>query len=315
MTRAAELGRAARRLASPNPGVGCVIATAAGEIYEGATKPPGGDHAEIDALRAAREAGADLTGATAWVTLEPCSHQGRTGPCADALIDAGVARVVVALEDPDAKVAGEGLHRLRDAGVSVEVGVNADEVARDLEYYFVHRRTGRPFVTLKLATTLDGRAVSEDPTTQWITGPEARADGHRLRAEHDAILVGVGTVRADNPRLTTRDAEGPDPLRIVLGAVDPDAAVQPCLERSGDLVAVLRELAQSGLMSVLVEGGPSVARDFHAQRLVDRYVLYVANTEPAVAGAAMAAMWDAQVVDAVRIGNDVRVTLIPKPQA
>ena len=312
MTRAAELGRAARRLASPNPGVGCVIATAAGDIYEGATKPPGSDHAEIDALRAARNGGADLTGATAWVTLEPCSHHGRTGPCADALIDAGVARVVVALEDPDAKVAGDGLHRLRDAGVEVEVGVNADEVARDLEQYVVHRRTGRPFVTLKLAMTIDGRAVSDDPSIQWITGPDARADGHRLRAEHDAILVGAGTVRADNPRLTTRDAEGPDPIRVVLGTAGSDAAVQPCLERSGELIAVLHELAASGVMSVLVEGGPSVARDFHDQHLVDRYVLYVANTEPATAQAAMAAMWDAEVVEAAPIGNDVRVTLIPK---
>lgn len=308
------MGRAARRAASPNPGVGCIIATASGEFFEGATRPPGGDHAEIVALAAARHAGADLSGATAWVTLEPCSHHGRTGPCADALIEAGVRRVVVALQDPDPRVAGGGIRRLRDAGVAVEVGVNADEVAHDLAAYFVHRRTGRPYVTLKLATTIDGRAISNDPTTQWITGSQARADGHRLRAEHDAILVGAGTVRVDNPRLTTRDAEGADPIRVVLGTVDPDAAVQPCIERSGELIDVLHELAQSGVMSVLVEGGPRVANDFHAAHLVDRYVLYVANTEPAKAAEAMRALWGGEIVDATQIGNDVRVTLTPQTE-
>jgi len=315
MTRAAELGRAASRAASPNPGVGCVIATSSGDIYEGATLPPGGDHAEAAALRAARAAGADLAGATVWVTLEPCSHHGRTGPCADALIEEGVARVVVGLVDPDAKVAGEGLRRLRAAGVEVAVGVAADEVAADLAAYFVHRRTGRPFVTLKLAMTIDGRAISDDPATQWITGPEARADGHRLRAVHDAILVGAGTVRADNPRLTTRDAEGPDPIRVVLGAVAADAAVHPCLERSGELIDVLHELAQSGVMSVLVEGGPRVASEFHAAHLVDRYVLYVANAGQTDASAAMSKMWKAEVVDVAQIGNDVRVTLVPPAES
>ncbi len=167
--------------------------------------------------RAASDVGADLTGATVWVTLEPCAHTGRTGPCADALIEAGVGRVVVGLEDPDPHVAGAGLPRLRDAGIAVEVGEGADEVRDDLASYITHRTHGRPFVTLKLAVTIDGQAIPKDPATQWITGPEARADGHRLRAQHDAILVGAGTVRADNPRLTTRDAEGPDPIRVVLG--------------------------------------------------------------------------------------------------
>jgi diaminohydroxyphosphoribosylaminopyrimidine deaminase/5-amino-6-(5-phosphoribosylamino)uracil reductase len=311
MTRAAELGRSARRRASPNPGVGCVIATASGAVFEGATAPPGGDHAEIAALHAALAAGADTAGATAWVTLEPCSHHGRTGPCADALLAAGVGRVVVALEDPDPHVTGAGLAKLRGAGVDVELGVNADEVAHDLEAYLIHRRLGRPFVTLKLGTTTDGRTVSDDPSTQWITGPEARADGHRLRAENDAILVGAGTVRTDNPRLTTRDADGPDPVRVVLGVAPSDAAIQPCVEKTGALEDVLRELAADGVTSLLVEGGATVAQEFHDAGLVDRYVMYVANTDPDTAAAAMRERWQTHVVDATAIGNDVRVILEP----
>lgn len=184
-------------------------------------------------------------------------------------------------------------------------------MAHDLAAYLVHRQKGRPFVTLKLAVTIDGGAISTDPATQWITGPQARADGHRLRAEHDAILVGAGTVRADNPRLTTRDADGPDPIRVVLGAVEPDAAVQPCLERSGDLTEVLQELAHAGVTTLLVEGGPHVANEFHAAHLVDRYVIYVANAEPVQAAASMRKLWGAEVEEVTQIGNDVRVTLTP----
>lgn len=315
MTRAAALGRGARRRVTPNPGVGCVIATSDGSTFEGATQPPGGNHAEIEALAAAHRAGADTRGATAWVTLEPCSHHGRTGPCADALLAAGIARVVIALQDPDASVAGEGIERLRAGGVEVEVGVGAAEVAHDLEAYLIHRTRGRPFVTVKLATTLDGRTVSSDPTTQWITGPEARADGHRLRAENDAILVGAATVRADNPRLTTRDAPGADPMRVVLGRAPADAAVHPCLEVAGDISVVLADLAGQGVTSLLVEGGANVAEQFHAARLVDRYVLYVAGATPEDASAAMAARWDSEVLDVTPIGNDVRVILVPRPQA
>ena len=312
MTRAAELGREARRRASPNPGVGCVIATVDGRVFEGATRPPGEAHAEVVALDAAREAGADTAGATVWVTLEPCAHVGRTPPCADALIAAGVTRAVIGIEDPDPNVAGEGIARLRAAGIEVVVGVDAEEIAADLEAYLVHRRLGRPFVTLKLATTLDGRTVSDDPSTQWITGPEARADGHRLRGEHDAILVGAATVRADNPRLTTRDAEGPDPVRVVLGHAPPGAAVHPALERSGPIADVLRDLAGEGITSVLVEGGASVARAFHDAHLVDRYVFYVAHANTDDAASAMRAMWGGEIVDATPIGADVRVTLRPE---
>jgi diaminohydroxyphosphoribosylaminopyrimidine deaminase/5-amino-6-(5-phosphoribosylamino)uracil reductase len=303
MARAAELGRAARRAASPNPGVGCVIESRDGRVFEGATEPPGQRHAEIVALDTAGDAAA---GATVWVTLEPCAHIGRTGPCADALIRADVARVVVALEDPDPHVAGQGIARMRAVGIDVEVGVGADEVAQDLRTYLTHRRLGRPFVTLKLAMTIDGRTVPNQG--QWITGPEARADGHRLRAENDAILVGANTVRVDNPRLTTRDAPGRDPLRVVLGHAPPDAAVHPCVEVAGELSDVLRDLAARGVTSLLVEGGETTGRAFHDAGLVDEYVFYVADTTPD----AIDALWGLDVVAKSQIGNDVRVTLVRK---
>ena len=312
MARAAALGRAVRRAVSPNPGVGCVIETVDGRTFEGATEPPGGRHAEIVALAAARAAGADVRGATVWATLEPCSHYGRTPPCADALIAAAVERVVVAFPDPDLRVAGEGIARLRAAGVDVERGVLASDVLFDLRAYLTHRQVGRPYVTLKLAMTIDGRTTSNDPSTQWITGPGARADGHRLRAENDAILVGANTVRTDDPLLTTRDVPGPDPLRVVLGHAPPEAAVHPCLEREGDIAEVLRALATDGITSLLVEGGGNVARQFHDAGLVDQYVMYVASAEPADAGAAMAEMWNADVIDTTKIDNDVRVTLVPR---
>jgi diaminohydroxyphosphoribosylaminopyrimidine deaminase/5-amino-6-(5-phosphoribosylamino)uracil reductase len=315
MARAAELGRAVRRAVSPNPGVGCIIVTTDGRTFAGATEPPGGRHAEVVALDAARNASANLQGATAWVTLEPCSHVGRTGPCASALVTAGVRRVVAALGDPDPNVSGDGFATLLEAGVEIRTGVRADEVAHDLRAYLTHRRLGRPFVTLKLAMAIDGRTTSSDPATQWITGAGARADGHRLRGEHDAILVGANTVRVDNPRLTTRDAPGPDPLRVVLGTAAEGAAVHPCVERHGALDQVLRGLAADGVTSLLVEGGAYTAREFHDARFVDEYVLFVANVEPGDAGSAMAAMWDADVIDVTKIDNDVRVTLVPRTRS
>jgi diaminohydroxyphosphoribosylaminopyrimidine deaminase / 5-amino-6-(5-phosphoribosylamino)uracil reductase len=180
-------------------------------------------------------------------------------------------------------------------------------IAHDLRAYLTHRRLGRPFVTLKLAMTIDGRTVPEQG--QWITGPEARADGHRLRAEHDAILVGANTVRVDNPRLTTRDAPGPDPVRVVLGHVPADAAVRPCIEVSGDLAAVLSDLADRGITSLLVEGGETTGRAFHNAGLVDEYVFYVAGAPPDSIGG----LWDVDVVAAEQIGHDVRVIAAPRP--
>jgi diaminohydroxyphosphoribosylaminopyrimidine deaminase/5-amino-6-(5-phosphoribosylamino)uracil reductase len=236
--------------------------------------------------------------------LEPCAHHGRTGPCADALIAAGVARVVVGIEDPDANVAGQGIARMRAAGIDVDLRDETD-IAHDLRAYLTHRRLGRPFVTLKLAMTINGRTIPEQG--QWITGPEARADGHRLRAENDAILVGANTVRVDDPALTTRDAPGPDPLRVVLGHAPPGARVRPCVEKSGDLATVLRELAADGITSLVVEGGEQTARAFHDAGLVDEYVFYVANTDSG------ASFWGLDVVAATKIGDDMRVTLVRRP--
>src|SRR5205085_3253821 len=175
-------------------------------------------------------AGEAARGATLYCTLEPCSHVGRTGPCADAIVAAGVSRVVVGVVDPDPQVSGRGLARLRQAGVEVSVGAEADAVEDQLAPYLKHRRTGRPWVVLKLAATLDGRTAAPDGSSQWITGEPARADAHRLRAESDAVLVGAGTVRADDPSLTVRLAEGTDPRRVVLGHnTPPTAKVEPAL--------------------------------------------------------------------------------------
>ena len=198
MDRALELARDVRALTPPNPWVGCVLETADGTVLEGATAAVGGPHAEAAAITAA--AGRDLDGATAWVTLEPCSHHGRTPPCADALIEAGVSRVVVAIEDPNPVVAGQGIARLAGAGIDVEVGVRATEAHDLLAPYLHHQRTGRPYVVLKLAASLDGRTAAPDGTSQWITGPKARADAHALRAESDGILVGAGTVAGRRPQ-------------------------------------------------------------------------------------------------------------------
>ena len=205
MAEAITAAAAVRHRTSPNPWVGAVVVTADGQSFAGATEPPGGRHAEVVALDVAGDA---ARGATVYTTLEPCCHHGRTGPCTDALLAAGVTRVVVGIEDPDANVAGQGVAHLRAAGVDVEVGVLADEVRRQLAPYRKHRETGRPWIVLKLAATIDGRTAAPDGTSQWITGHAARADAHRLRAESQAILVGAGTVRADDPALTVRDADG-----------------------------------------------------------------------------------------------------------
>jgi diaminohydroxyphosphoribosylaminopyrimidine deaminase/5-amino-6-(5-phosphoribosylamino)uracil reductase len=319
MQRAIEAAARVRSTTSPNPWVGAVLVTTNGDRFEGATEPVGGAHAEVVALRAARAAGADTTGATMYTTLEPCAHHGRTPPCADALIEAGVARVVVGLEDPDPIVSGQGIERLREAGREVAVGACADEVRAQLAPYVKHRSTGRPWVVLKMAASLDGRTAAPDGSSQWITGPEARADAHRMRAESDAVIVGAGTVRADDPALTVRDAEGPDPMRVVLGKAPADAKVHPCVELDGPLPEVLDELGRRGVLQAMVEGGPTVAGAFHRAGLVDRYVLYLA---PALFGGddgrgvfagpgaeTMAEVWRGRIASVAQLGDDLRVEL------
>ncbi len=321
MRRAMAQAATVRSTTAPNPWVGCVVvppdADPEGAVFSGATAPPGGPHAEVAALAAAGEA---ARGATLYVTLEPCAHYGRTPPCTDAIVAAGVTRVVIGIEDPDERVAGRGIAALRAAGLEVNVGVAGDAVAEQLAPYRKHRTTGQPWVVLKMAASLDARTAAPDGTSRWITGEEARRDVHRLRSRSDAVLVGAGTVRVDDPELTVRLEDGverPQPLRVVLGRAPVGAKVHPALELSGDLRDVLTELGSRGVIQLLVEGGSSVAHDFHAAGLVDRYVLYLApvlfggdDGRPIFAGpgaGTIGDVWKGRLVSVEQLGEDLRV--------
>ena len=315
LQRAVAASRAVLGTTSPNPPVGAVVLDAAGALAgTGATHPPGGQHAEVVALA---EAGERARGGTAVVTLEPCDHTGRTGPCTQALLAAGVARVVYA--QPDA--ARGGAATLRAAGVDV---AHRPVPVAPLEPWLHAQRTGRPHVTWKYAATLDGRSAAADGTSRWITGEPARADVHRLRAEVDAVVVGVGTVLADDPELTVRPDPGRQPLRVVLdrsGRTPADARVHPALVLADAPAAALAALQERGVVSVLLEGGPTLAGAFVRAGLVDRVVGYVA---PALLGDGPAALQGAGVgtiaqarrlrlVDVARFGDDVRLVLEPTP--
>lgn len=323
MRRAIGVAWNARLHARPNPWVGAVVECADGSVFEGFTSPPGGPHAEIVAMDNARAAGAELRGAVLHTTLEPCSHHGRTGPCADAIVEAGIARVVVGTPDPDPNVAGRGITRLQQAGIEVVTGVCEDEVTDQLAPYLVHRSTGRPYVVLKMAVTLDSRTTAP-AGERWITGEDARARVHEMRAESDAIVVGIGTVRADDPELTVRHVDGPSPRRIVLSrndGVDPAARVNPCTVWSGGLGELLDSLGADGVVQVMVEGGPTVAGAFHRAGLVDRYVFHIApvvNGRPdapgvfgAAHGGADAGLTDTDLVSVTVMGDDIELILEP----
>lgn len=287
MARAVELARTPKFAAGGNPRVGCVLVEAhGGLIAEGWHEGAGTDHAEAMALRLA---GTRARGATAVVTLEPCAHTGRTGPCADALILAGVRRVIFAQSDPDPVAAG-GARRLRDAGIEV-IGPTGDAHALALnERWTSAAARGWPYVILKVAATLDGRVAAGDGSSRWITGPQARAQGHRLRTEVDAVLVGTGTVMIDDPQLTAR-CEPPapiQPLRVVVGYRDipPGSRVcdgqAPTLQlRTHDLSEALARLFERGVRSVLVEGGRTIATSLLVRDLVDRLDWFIA---PALLG-------------------------------
>jgi diaminohydroxyphosphoribosylaminopyrimidine deaminase / 5-amino-6-(5-phosphoribosylamino)uracil reductase len=312
IARAVALGEHGRRSASPNPWVGCVLVDEQGAIAgEGWHRRPGTPHAEAHALEAAGERARN---GTAYVTLEPCPHEGRTPSCADALIAAGVRRVVVSVEDPDARVAGRGFARLRAAGLDVEVGLGATSARRSLAPYLHHRRTGRAWCLVKTAMSLDGKTAAADGSSRWITGVAARADVHRLRAESQAVVIGAGTALADRPSLTARDVDppvDPQPLRVLLDArarvpaSGPlfDAALAPTLvvtteavpseavdawRASGakvetvpeapegvDLVATLELLGRYGVLTALFEGGATLHGALVTAGLVDRLVAYV----------------------------------------
>jgi diaminohydroxyphosphoribosylaminopyrimidine deaminase / 5-amino-6-(5-phosphoribosylamino)uracil reductase len=309
MRAALALARRGLGTVWPNPAVGCVIVNRGHVVGRGWTQPGGRPHGETEALVRAGEA---VRGATAYVSLEPCCHWGRTPPCTDALVAAGVRRVVIALEDPDPRVAGEGARRLRAAGLDVEIGLCAAEAAEINAGFFRRVRDGRPLVTLKLATSLDGRIATASGESQWISGPAARERAHSLRAVHDAIIVGTGTVLADNPQLTCRlpGLVHRSPVRVVvdrhlriplatrliseagtvptwvltLPSADSDRReafrsagarlidIDPGPDGSGSLAAALAALGERGITRLLVEGGGLLAAAFLRARLVDRVV-------------------------------------------
>ena len=313
MTRALQLAWRGQYSTHPNPRVGCVIVNDGVVVGEGFHERAGEGHAEVHALV---QAGARAKGATAYVTLEPCSHHGRTPPCADALINAGVSRVVAAMQDPNPKVSGKGLLRLKDAGIAVSSGL-LEEQAVELNQGFISRMSlGRPFVRLKMASSLDGRTAMQSGESQWITGPDARRDVQRWRARASAILSSVGTIRYDNPMLTVREPELLDrrfeqPTRVILDSkavlagneavfedtasviymVGNDCAVSEyvCslahvdilrmpLNKKGrfDAASLLERLAEREINEVLVEAGAGVAGDFLEQGAVDELLIYMA---------------------------------------
>ncbi len=326
MQLALDQAQAVKGSTYPNPPVGAVILTSDGDIAGvGATLPAGGAHAEVEALRAA---GDQAAGGTAVVTLEPCNHHGRTPPCVDALLAAGIAAVVYAVDDPNPAAAG-GAGRLRSAGVAVTGGVYAREVSGGPLREWLHKqRTGTPHVTWKFATSIDGRSAAADGSSQWITSAAARADLHRRRAASDAIIVGTGTVFADNPSLTARLPDGSlapqQPLRVVVGEreISPESAVlssdsATLLLRTRDPIEVIRVLAER--TDILLEGGPTLAGAFLRAGVVHRILAYVA---PILLGGPVTAVDDvgvASIVNALRwnydgvqrIGPDLLLSLVP----
>ncbi|MDF1853842.1 bifunctional diaminohydroxyphosphoribosylaminopyrimidine deaminase/5-amino-6-(5-phosphoribosylamino)uracil reductase RibD [Pseudooceanicola sp.] len=307
MTLALSLGRRGQGRTWPNPAVGCVIVAEGRIVGRGWTQPGGRPHAEPVALAQAGDRG---RGATAYVSLEPCAHHGQTPPCVEALIGAGIARVVAPMDDHDPRVAGQGFAILRAAGVEVVTGVLADQAARDLAGFFLKTDQGRPFVTLKLATSFDGRIATATGESQWITGPEARRAVHAMRMRHDAVLIGAGTARADDPSLTVRDlGSRHQPVRVVISrrldlpltgklahtacevpvwlCHGPDADAErisawrglgarllPCTlsGRSLDVGSALAALGAAGLTRVFCEGGGTLAASLLQAGLVDEVV-------------------------------------------
>ena len=302
MRAALALARRGEGRTCPNPAVGCVIVRNGCLMGRGWTRPGGRPHAETVALN---DAGGTAAGATAYVTLEPCSHHGKTPPCADALISAGISRVVVAITDPDDRVSGQGIERLKAAGITVTTGVLGDEVASFYAAYIRHRLTGLPLVTIKLATSLDGRIALADGTSQWITSAVSRARVHLMRSRTDAIMTSAATVLADNPTLNCRlpGVEGCQPLRVVVStglALDPSGNLRQSLDQGPvlhlhsddlaptdgieqirvaaagngkpDLSAVMRALGESGITNVMVEAGGRFAASLIREGLVQRLV-------------------------------------------
>lgn len=333
MALALQLGRRGMGRVWPNPAVGCVIVTHGRIVGRGWTQDGGRPHAETVALA---QAGEDARGATVYVTLEPCAHHGKTPPCAEALIAAGVARVVVALGDPDGRVAGRGIAMLEQAGIAVETGLLADQARADHAGFLSRITAARPFVTLKLAGTLDGRIATASGESQWITGPEARRAVHMMRARHDAVLVGAGTLRADDPALSVRGLGiTRQPVRIVVSravklpltsqlaqtarqspvwichGAEADmadwlalgAVSLPCAVRAGQVEpeAMMQALASAGITRLFCEGGGMLAASLLGAGLVDDLVVMTAGCAIGAEGTpALAAMGIGRLADAPR---------------
>ena len=336
MGRAIALAARGLGTTSPNPVVGCVLLSAEGEVVgEGFHAYAGGPHAEIVALA---QAGERARGGTAVVTLEPCNHTGRTGPCAQALINAGLVRVVIAVDDPTPVAAG-GAATLREAGVAVETGLRRAEVEEGNVAWLTAVRRGRPYVTWKYAATLDGRSAAADGTSQWITSAPARSDVHKLRSTVDAIVAGVGTIIADDPQLTVRDLRDgslaiKQPWRVVVDSSGRTPATARIRDQAAptwiataaevgagpgglvDLTAMLSELYARGVRAVLLEGGPTLAGGFLEAGLVDKVVGYIApkllgDGRPSLAGAGVTTIAEAielDLTDITRVGPDLRFT-------
>ncbi|MCH9625978.1 MAG: Riboflavin biosynthesis protein RibD [Chlamydiales bacterium] len=346
MRWAIQVAQKGRTSAPPNPWVGCVIVKEGEILAEGYHERVGKEHAEVAALN---KAGPLARGATAYITLEPCSHQGRTPPCADALIEAGIAKVFIPFLDPDPQVAGEGVKKLEAAGIEVNVGLCRDEAARALEPYLFHRRTKRPFTVLKVASSLDGRTAAADGTSQWITDEPARYNVHLLRAQSQAILVGAQTALLDQPKLTARGVDVlQQPLRIVLdsqGKVPPqgplaDTQLAPTLifsckarpewEKCGaevitwpkiELSQVLDELGKRNIVQLLVEGGSQMHTAFLKEKLAQRLVLYIGacvlgdQGKPLLTDCPITSIqqaWRWTLKDVARFGQDVRLDYSPR---
>jgi len=306
--RALELAERGRGTTHPNPVVGAVVVAGHEVVGEGWHQRAGSPHAEVVALEAA---GDRTRGATLYVTLEPCAHYGRTPPCVDAIVGAGVARVVVGAPDPNPKTDGQGFARLRQSGMDVELldGEPARRARRQNEAWRTWIAAGRPFVTYKAAVTLDGRVVV--PESRWVTGEESRRRVHELRAASDAVAVGMGTVRADAPRLDARDLEAarqPRRLAFGRGPLPEDSELELV---SGPLDETLKRLAAEGVQSLLLEGGPTLASSFLREGLVDKLLLFVA---PTLAGSGprwveeLGASLSLAGLEAERVGDDLLLT-------
>lgn len=331
MTRALSLAADPAVLTHPNPRVGCVVLDAAGvEVGSARHRGAGHPHAEVEALA---QAGDSAQGGTAVVTLEPCNHTGRTGPCAEALIAAGIARVVYGQPDPNPLARG-GADALVAAGVEVVGGVRIEEARSVNSVWSFAMANQRPLVTWKLASTLDGRVAAADGTSRWISGPDSRADAHRLRAAVGAVVVGTGTVEVDDPQLTARDERGvalpEQPLRVVVGTreLPPgahvlDAAAPTLVVATHDVESVLAQLFARDVHHVLLEGGPTLAAAFLLAELVDQVVGYIGprllGEGPALVGplgiGTIAGARELVIDDVCLIGDDIRWTARVNPAA